>query len=289
MRISVFCVVTDYSIRPDELAREAEARGFDSLFVNEHTHFPADKLGKDGKPMKDPHYWHTYDPFVALTAAAAVTHRLRVGTAICLMIEHDPIITAKAVASLDHLSGGRVTLGFGGGWNKTEMLHHGTAYHTRWKLLRERSEAMRRIWSHDEASYDGEFVKFGPILSWPKPVQKPYPPIFVGGQGNKALEAAASWAEGWMPLQAWNPKMFEQIDQLRGMAERAGRDPASVRLVVAHAIADKANLEKLEKVGAEEAVFELPSASRDEVLRKLDELTSLLPAGVHGSPGTSRR
>src|SRR5262249_48755669 len=169
---------THYAIRPDVLAREAEARGFESVWFPEHTHIPTSRRSPwPGGPVLPKEYSHTHDLFVALAAAAAVTTRIKVASGICLLVERDPIITAKEVASLDQLSDGRVLFGIGAGWNAEEMEHHGTAFRTRWKLLKERVLALRTIWTEDEASFDGEFVRFDPIWSWPKPVQRPHPPV----------------------------------------------------------------------------------------------------------------
>src|SRR5690349_2855374 len=178
MHLGVTLFATDYAIRPDELARAAEERGYESLWFPEHTHIPASRRSPwPGGPTLPKEYWHTHDLFVALGMAAAVTTRLRLGSGICLLVERDPITTAKEVATLDFLSGGRFLFGIGGGWNAEEMEDHGTDFRTRWKLLRERVLAMKRIWTEDEPGFEGELVQFPPLWSWPKPVQKPHPPI----------------------------------------------------------------------------------------------------------------
>ena len=186
MEFGAYMFCTDYSIRPDELAKLLEDRGFESMWVPEHTHIPASRQtpwpGGDDLPKM---YWHTYDPFVALTAAAAATTTLKLGTGICLVIERDPIILAKEIASLDRLSNGRFLFGIGGGWNAEEMANHGTAYRTRWRRLREQVLAMKEIWTKDEAEFHGEFVNFDKIWSYPKPLQKPHPPIIMGGDGSR--------------------------------------------------------------------------------------------------------
>src|SRR4051794_6543777 len=183
---------TDYAIDPVALGRLAEERGFESLWFPEHTHIPSERAtpypaGGD-LPQE---YWHTYDPFGALSAVAATTERLKVGTGICLIVERDPITTAKEVASLDLLSGGRFLFGIGAGWNREEMANHGTDPRTRFTLMRERVEAMKAIWTQDEAEYHGRLVDFDPIWSWPKPVQQPHPPVLVGGNGEKGPERGA--------------------------------------------------------------------------------------------------
>jgi probable F420-dependent oxidoreductase len=191
---------TDYAVDPRVLARMVEQRGFESLFFPEHTHIPASRETPypPGGELPDM-YSHTYDPFVALTAAAAATERLLVATGICLVVERDPIVTAKEVASLDRLSGGRLLFGVGAGWSREEMANHGTDPHRRFSLMRERLEAMKAIWTQDEASYHGEHVEFDRIWSWPKPVQKPHPPVLVGGNGPKVLDRVVAFGDEWMP------------------------------------------------------------------------------------------
>src|SRR4051794_38691957 len=189
MRFGLAIFLTDYSIAPDELARMAEDRGFESLFLPEHTHIPTSRRTPYPPGGELPQeYWHTYDPFVALTAAAAATERLRIATGICLVVERDPITTAKEVASLDQLSSGRLLFGVGAGWNIEEMANHGTDGARRFGILRERVEAMKQIWSEEEASYHGEHVDFDGIWSFPKPAQRPHPPILVGGNGPKVVD-----------------------------------------------------------------------------------------------------
>src|ERR1041385_5207748 len=189
MKFGIAIFPTDYAIPMTELAPAVEERGFESLWVAEHSHIPAARTtpwpaGGELPKM----YWHTLDPFVALTAAAIATTTLKIATGVCLVIQRDPIHTAKQVASLDHLSGGRFLFGIGGGWNREEMDDHGTRYETRWRLLREQIEAMKAIWTQDEAEYQGELVRFGPMWSWPKPVQKPHPPVLLGGNGTNTLK-----------------------------------------------------------------------------------------------------
>src|ERR1700746_3018859 len=191
---------TDYAIQPVELAKAVEERGLDSLFFPEHTHIPTSRRspwpGGGELPME---YSHTHDLFVALTAAAAVTKRIKLGTGICLVIERDPILLAKEVASLDVISNGRVVLGIGGGWNAEEMENHGTDFKRRWRLLRERVLAMKEIWSKDKAEFHGEFVNFDPIWSWPKPVQPSGPPVLLGSASSKSIERVMDFCDGWYP------------------------------------------------------------------------------------------
>src|SRR6266481_2276850 len=200
MKYGVAMFPTDYAIPADALARELEARGFESLWLPEHTHIPTSRRSPwPGGADLPRDYWHTLDPFVALGAAAAVTKTLMLGTGICLVIERDPIILAKEVASLDHISGGRVLFGIGGGWNAEEMEDHGTPFAERWKILRERISAMKAIWTQEEAEYHGKYVNFDKLWSYPKPVQKPYPPILMGGAGPHALQRARRRVHGGLP------------------------------------------------------------------------------------------
>src|SRR6185503_11198769 len=201
MDVGIAIFPTDYAMRVDELARAVEERGYESLWFPEHTHIPVSRRSPwPGGPTLPREYWQTHDLFVALATAAAVTTRLKVASGICLLVERDPITTAKEVASLDHLSGGRVIFGIGAGWNAEEMENHGTVFRTRWRLLRERVLAMKKIWTEDEPSFEGEFVRFAPIWSWPKPVQKPHPPVFLGGHGRRALERVVDYCDGWLPI-----------------------------------------------------------------------------------------
>src|SRR5206468_3850567 len=223
MHIGVCMFNTDYAIRIEELARAAEASGFESLFVPEHTHIPTSRRtpfpGGGELPRE---YSHTYDPFISLMAAAAGTRQLKVGTGICLVIERDTIITAKEVASLDALSGGRFLFGIGGGWNAEEMENHGAVFATRFKKLREQVLAMKEIWTKDEAEFHGKFVNFDKIWSWPKPVKKPHPPILMGGDGATTFERVIEFCDGWMPIGYRMSNLREKIAALHQRAEAAG-------------------------------------------------------------------
>lgn len=275
MKFGVLMFATDYAIRPDELARAAEERGFESLFVPEHTHIPKSRKSPwPGGPNLPKEYWHTYDPFVALAMAAAATTRLKVGTGICLVIERDPITLAKEVASLDHLSKGRFIFGIGGGWNAEEMEHHGTDFTKRWRILRERVFAMKEIWTKEEAEFHGEFVNFDPLWSYPKPVQKPHPPILMGGSGPHARQRAVDFDGGWMPI-AGRDDIVAGIADLRMRAEKAGRDPRSVTVSVFAASPEETALRGYERAGVERAVLPLPSADRETVLPLLDRFAEL--------------
>jgi len=269
--------VTDYTIQPVEVARELEARGFESVWFPEHTHIPASRRTPypiGGELPKE--YWHCYDPFVALTAAAAATTKLRIGTGICLLIQRDPITTAKEVATLDRLSNGRFIFGIGGGWNAEEMENHGTAYKKRWRVLRERVLAMKEIWTQEEAEFHGEFVQFDKIWSHPKPVQKPHPPILMGGDGPTTFDRVVEFCNGWMPIGATLKNPVEKIAALKLRAEEAGRDPASISVTVFLAEPKPMAIEALERAGIERAIFFLPSADRKTVLPVLDQYATLI-------------
>src|SRR6058998_3816682 len=232
MHYGVFIFPTDYSIRIDELARAAEERGFESLFVTEHTHIPTSRRSPfaGGGPLPK-EYSHTLDPFIGLMAAAAATKTLKLGTGICLVIEHDPIALAKTIASLDLLSNGRFLFGIGAGWNAEEMENHGTAFKTRFRLLRERILAMKEIWTRDEAQYHGEFVNFDPIWAYPKPVQKPHPPVLLGGESEHTLRRVVEFCDGWFPRgrnAADAGPVLAGLDRLGVLARQAGRDPKTI-------------------------------------------------------------
>lgn len=277
MQYGASIFVTEYTIRPDELGREMEARGLESLWIPEHTHIPASRrtpYPAGGDLPKE--YWHTYDPFLALTAAAMATTNLKLATGICLVIERDPIVTAKEVATLDRLSNGRAIFGIGGGWNAEEMENHGTEYKTRWRLLRERVLAMKEIWTKDEAEFHGEFVNFDPIWSYPKPVQKPHPPIVMGGNGATTFDRVIEYCDGWMPIAMRVANLTERIAELKHKAEAAGRDPNSIPVTIFAAKPDRAAIEKLEQAGVSRVVFLMPPADRETILPLLDQYAELM-------------
>jgi probable F420-dependent oxidoreductase len=276
MLFGVAVFPADYAVEPGALARMVEERGFESLFFPEHTHIPADRTTPYPPGGELPRqYSHTYDPFVALTAAAATTESLLLATGICLVIERDPIITAKEVASLDRLSGGRFLFGVGAGWNLEEMENHGTDPHRRFSLMRERVEAMKAIWTQDEASYHGEHVDFDPIWSWPKPVQQPYPPVLVGGNGPKVLERVVAFGDEWMPNRVTG--LTDRVAELNRLAAEAGRDPIPVTLSGARP--DPELIERGEQVGVHRCSFYIDPADAGETERQLDELASTLGLG----------
>jgi probable F420-dependent oxidoreductase len=262
---------TDYSIRPDELARAAEEHGFGALFFAEHTHIPASRdTERPGGGELPQRYWHTLDPFVALTAAAATTERLRLGTGVCLVIERDPITTAKEAASVDLISGGRFEFGVGGGWNREEMANHGTDFSRRFGLMRERVEAIKTIWTEQEPEYHGKYVNFDPIWSWPKPVQKPHPPVVVGGTGEKVLDRVLRYGDIWMPNRIAEPGWLKgRIAELR---ERAGRH---VPVTYYGADATDEFTEALSDAGVDRVLLQLPDAGADEVLPLVERYAEL--------------
>lgn len=276
MKVGVFYFPTHYGIDPGELGAALEERGFESLFVCEHTHIPTSRKtpfpSGGGLPKR---YVHTYDPFIALTLAAARTKKLRLGTGICLIPQRDPILTAKVVASLDQLSGGRVELGVGAGWNMDEMENHGTAYATRYKVLRERILAMKEIWTKEEAAYHGEFVNFDPIWSYPKPAQRPHPPILHGGETDHTLRRVVEFCDGWFPRAGGSFDPKEAVGRLRQMASTTGRDFATLSITVFRAPADAGKLSGYADAGIKRALLEIPDLSRDEILKHLDKIAPL--------------
>ena len=272
MHIAAGMFATDYAIRPDDLARELEQRGFESLWLPEHTHIPASRRSPypaGGDLPKE--YWHTHDLFVALTAAAMATKKIRIATGICLIIERDPITTAKEIASLDVLSGGRFVFGIGGGWNAEEMENHGTNFKTRWRVLRERILAMKEIWTKEEAEFHGEFVNFDKIWSYPKPVQKPHPPILMGGDGPTTFDRVVEFCDGWIPLGYRPINMAEKLAGLKQKADKAKRDWKTISISVFGAKPEQATIDEYEKFGVERAIFMLPAAPRDTVLPLMDQ------------------
>ena len=277
MEFGVLMFATDYAIRPDDLAREAEARGFESVWYPEHTHIPASRRSPwPGGPELPKEYWHTHDLFVALAMAAAVTKKIKVGSGICLVIERDPITLAKEVATLDALSNGRLLFGIGGGWNAEEMENHGTDFKTRWKRLRESIEAMQAIWANDNAEYHGELVNFDPIWSWPKPVQKPHPPIYLGGHGEKALKRVVKYCDGWIPIPVRAGDMQREIAQLHELAKAAGRDPKSITISLYGVAPDVDAIRAYAKMGVHRVGFGLPPAGSDKVLPLLDRYAAVM-------------
>jgi len=277
MQFGVTMFMTDETIGPVELAREVEARGLHSLYVPEHTHIPTSR--RTPPPTGDAElaeeYKRTLDPFVALAMAAAVTERLVVGTGICLVAQRDPIVTAKAVASLDRESGGRFVFGVGFGWNADEIEHHGVDMKRRRDIAREHVLAMRALWRDDVASYDGEFVHLSPSWSWPKPVQPGGPPILIGGApGPKLFAHVAEYADGWIPIGGAGVRAA--MDDLARACETRGRDPKTLRIVPFGTVPDAGKLEYYASIGIEEVVMRLAGGPRDRVLPRLDRLAELV-------------
>jgi probable F420-dependent oxidoreductase len=261
---------TDYAIPMTELGPAVEQAGFESLWVAEHTHIPASRESPwPGGAELPKHYWHTLDPFIALTAAALATKDLKVGTGICLVIERDPIHTAKQVASLDHLSNGRFLFGIGAGWNKEEMADHGTDFSTRLKLLRERVEAMKAIWTQDASEYHGDMVDFGPMWCWPKPIQKPHPPVILGGSGASVLRRVVAYADGWMPNRG---DVVSRVPELRELAKAAGRGDIPI---TTYPKATKEDIEQMQRAGVDRCIYYVSPDGRDQALAQLDELEKL--------------
>ncbi len=276
MEFGLYMFITDESVDPVTVGRMVEDAGFGSLFLPEHTHIPASREtpypGGGDLPRE---YWRTYDPFVALTAIAATTTRLQLATGVCLVVERDPIITAKEVASLDAICGGRFLFGVGGGWNREEMRNHGTDPRTRMALLTERVEAMQAIWTQDEPSYHGEHVDFDRLWSWPKPVQRPHPPILVGGSGPTTFDRVLAFGDGWMPINRGKDEALATgIAELQRRAQEVGRDRIPVTLFGAapkpEAIAAYAQM------GVDRCVFRLPTAGADEVAARLERYAGVL-------------
>jgi probable F420-dependent oxidoreductase len=282
MKLGIAFFPTEFAIRPDELARAVEERGFESLFFTDHTHIPATPqtrtLMQELHGGVLPRFTHNYDPFVALTYAAAVTQTLRLGTGVCLVPEREPIALAKALASLDVLSHGRVLFGVGVGWIPEQLSNHGIDPPTRWAVMDERVQAMRAIWTQDEAEYHGRHVDFGPIWSWPKPFQRPHPPILVGGAGKGVIRRVLAYGDEWMP-HAGMPveQLGARIRELQHTAGEAGQD-AEIPVTVQGAEPDARALNELREVGVTRATLYAPSADTEQVLRFLDDVAPLVDA-----------
>lgn len=274
---------TDLSIRPARLATELEERGFESMWVPEHTHIPTSRRTPwPGGPNLPEEYRRTLDPFIALAAAATVTDRLRLGTGISLVAQHDPIVLAKTVASLDLLSNGRVHLGIGVGWNEDEMEHHGVDPARRRAVAREHVLAMRELWTEEEASFEGEFVRFSPSWSWPKPVSEPHPPIVMGGAGGPVtFRHVVEYCDGWMPIHG-RRGIADKLAALHAAAEEAGRDPATIELGVFACPADRAVIDSYAEFGFTRCVLAVPPTGEDDALRALDGHAEVVAAYADG-------
>jgi len=281
MRFGVFFFPTDTAIRPDHLAREVEDRGFESLWIPEHSHIPTSRVtpwgGVEGAPPLPEHYWRSHDAFVALSFAAAVTSTLRLGTGVALVAQRDPIWTAKEVASLDVLSGGRLLFGIGYGWNKEEMAQHGVGYGQRRTVLREKILMMKALWAADVASFEGELLRLEPSWAWPKPAQNPHPPIIMGASaGPKSIADMVEFCDGWMPL-ATRMDIVGEVERVRDAVARAGRDPSLFEVTAYGARAD--NVELLADAGVDRAVFNLRSLGPEDTLPYLDRIAGEVGIG----------
>jgi probable F420-dependent oxidoreductase len=279
MKVGGAVFFTDYSMTPAEMGRALEERGFDSLWAPEHSHIPLSRKSpfpSGGEVPKK--YYDAMDPFVALTAAAAATTKLLVGTGVCLVAQRDPIQTAKLVASIDHVSNGRFLFGVGNGWNQDEMENHGTVFEQRHKLARERIEAMKVIWTKSKAEYHGEFVNFDPMMAWPKPVQKPHPPILVGGAFPFSARRALRYGDGWLPHRARKQydDVFDLMPNFRQMAAEANRDLASVPVTIWGAKPDADLLKRDRDGGVSRVIITFESAKLNEVLPELDKWAAII-------------
>jgi probable F420-dependent oxidoreductase len=273
MHIGADIFLTDYSISPTELAEAMEQRGFESVWLPEHSHIPLTREspwpGGGDLPKR---YYDTFDPLVVMGAMSAVTSRLKLATGICLVVQRDPIHLAKETATIDRLSNGRLILGVGAGWNAEEMADHGTEFKSRFKLMRERIEAVRTIWTENKPEYHGEFVNFAPMMQWPKPVQSPHPPVLIGGGFPHGARRAAAYGDGWMPLGARGWDVAQTLPKFRKMVEQAGRDPGDVPVSVFGVPANADDIARYRDAGVERITLTLPSDSRDAALEKLDEI-----------------
>ncbi|MGC2203845.1 MAG: LLM class F420-dependent oxidoreductase [Stellaceae bacterium] len=269
---------TDYSISPAELAMALEERGFESLWVAEHSHIPVPRrTPAPGGGELPKRYYDVMDPFVTLSVAAAVTKRLKLGTGVCLVIQRDTIQTAKLVASIDQVSNGRFLFGIGGGWNAEEIENHGTVFATRFKKMREQVEAMKEIWIKSTAEYHGDIVDFSPMMTWPKPVQKPHPPVIVGGAFPWAARRAICYGDGWIPIAgSGRADLLDYLPRFRQMAEEAGRAPNSLQITLGGAPEDPDLLKRYRDLGVTRMNFPVPPAKADEVLPILDRLAKLM-------------
>jgi probable F420-dependent oxidoreductase len=278
MRVGVTAALTDRSMAVDDFARAVEARGYDSLYLPEHTHLPLSRATPpalvQGVHLDD--YNRTVDPFVSLAAAAAVTDRILLGTGIALVAQHDPIVLAKQIATLDRLSAGRFVLGIGYGWNRDEAADHGVDFPQRRAIAREKVLCMQALWSEDEAEFHGDHVSLPPSFSWPKPVQQPRVRTLVGGGAGPVLFGAiAEYADGWMPI--GGAGITAALDRLRRAFETAGRDPATLEVVPFGTVPDEGKLAHYDSIGCTEVVLRVPSGTGGEMLGVLDDYTRYLP------------
>jgi probable F420-dependent oxidoreductase len=277
MKIGLYLVLTDASPPVTDLARAIEDRGFDSIWVPEHSHIPT--TGSTPYPGRGPvtrDFARTLDPFVALTAAASVTSRIKLGTGICLLIQRDTIHTAKTVATLDHLSGGRVLFGVGGGWNKPEMENHGCVYATRFQRLEEQLQALKAIWTEDEAEFHGEHVNFDPMWCWPKPKSHPHPPIYIGGETDHTLKRIVKYGDGWLPRVRDPEMVLAGIGKLRAFARAAGRKEDGIGISAFGLAAKPEAIQPFRDAGVDRAILAIAPGASDDMLRRLDRYAELV-------------
>jgi probable F420-dependent oxidoreductase len=275
MKIGISNFPTDYSMRPVALARALEERGFESLWVVEHTHIPASRrtpypLG----PVLPSIYWEAFEPFTFLAQAAAVTERLKIGTGICLVPEHHPIALAKRVASLDALSEGRFLFGVGAGWNEEELENHGVAFNDRWQVLREHVLAMKACWTEQDAEFHGRFVDFDPIWVEPKPVSRPHPPIYIGATSTWAMQRIVDYADGWLPVAV--PEFDERLTLLKRLCAEADRDFAEIDVSLLTMISSPDDLAELTAKGVNRVILSLPTTPESEALKVLDQYAEIV-------------
>jgi probable F420-dependent oxidoreductase len=282
MQFGITMFPTDYSIQPHELAMEAEARGFESVWFPEHSHIPTSRKSPwPGGPELPKWYYDTYDPFVAMGAAAVVTKTIKLGTGVCLVVQRDPIHTAKEVATVDRLSNGRFLFGIGGGWNAEEMADHGTTdFGTRFKLVRERIEAMKEIWTKSKPKYAGDMVKFDEMMQWPKPVQKPHPPIIVGGGFPHGARRAINYGTGWMPIGGRGGDTLGMIPPFLEMLKEKGRTLADVPITLFGVGMDVEAIKKARDAGVSRIVFGVPPEAKEKVLPILDKGMAAMKAAA---------
>lgn len=277
MKFGTMLYATDYTLRPDEFAVAAEQRGFDSVWYPEHTHIPVERRtpfpGGGDLPQE---YWHLHDPFVALTAAAIATRTIKLATGVCLVTQRDPIVTAKAVASLDRLSNGRFIFGIGAGWNAEEMENHGTPFTARWQVLEDRIAAMRACWTQEESSYHGKYANFGPIRVYPKPLQRPHPPIVMGAASPWGRERVARFCDGWVPLPAQMKNIDAELADLKIRLERHGRGLADIEISFFWAPTKSDVLKRYRDLGVHRVILACPAADAEATLRLLDRHAALM-------------
>jgi len=279
LKFGISMFFTDYAMAPGVLARALEERGFESVWAPEHSHIPLSRKSpfpSGGELPKK--YYDTMDPFVTLTAAAAATSRLMVGTGVCLVAQRDPIQTAKLVASIDQVSDGRFLFGVGNSWNQDELEDHGVKFADRHKVARERIEAMKEIWTKSKPEYHGEFVKFDPMMTWPKPTQKPHPPVIVGGAFPYSARRAIRYGNGWIPhaSRTTYEEIGTLIPEFRQMCNEAGRNPDEIAMTVWGPKQDIPLMKRYMELGVERVVYTVESEKSDKVLPVLDQLAEFM-------------